>query len=285
MPTADEIHQSEALCRRMATSHYENFLFASVLLPRRLRQSSYNVYAFCRTADDLADESSSRKTALASLAVFQQSLDRTFAGAPPQGLFPALFTTIRDFDLPKRPFDDLLDAFRQDQNKTCYANFEELLHYCERSANPVGRIMLDLAEANSEANIALSNKICTALQLVNFWQDVARDYAIGRIYLPTDQMDRFGVKESHLSESKTSPELRRLLQSECQRAERFFDEGEPLIDAVPSWFGRNLRLIVGGGRATIAAIRQIEFDVLSHRPTLSKWTQTRLLVRSLLVSR
>ena len=208
-----ERRSAERETRRLARSHYENFLVASVLLPRRLRQPFYNVYAFCRIADDLADESGSTTAALALLSEFQSHLDQTFQGEPPNPTFIALSGTIDEFDLPKQPFDDLLDAFRQDQHKFRYADFQEISEYCRRSANPVGRLVLQLADCCTPENANLSDEICTGLQLANFWQDIARDYGIGRIYLPAEEMDRFGVEESMLGRSYTPPELRRLLAS------------------------------------------------------------------------
>ncbi|TWU42059.1 squalene synthase HpnC [Novipirellula artificiosorum] len=284
MLTADPISESERRCRQIARSNRENFLVASVLLPRWLRQPFYNVYAFCRTADDLADQSPSVLAAAAELTAFQSALDATFAGNPPAGIFPALGDTIRRFDLPKKPFDDLLSAFQQDQSKTRYANSEELLDYCNRSANPVGRIVLRLAgcdQEDADDRRDEADQICRGLQLANFCQDVGRDFAIGRVYLPEDQMARFGVAEADLAASTTSPALRRLLESECARAAACFDSGEALVDHVPTWFARNLRLFIGGGRETLAAIEKAEFDVLRKRPTVSPWTQLRLVMRAI----
>lgn len=273
--------RAEAATRKLARSHYENFIVASILLPRRMRQPFYNVYAFCRTADDLADESGSPQQALEQLAAFQSSLDQTYLGHPPDELFHALAGTIEEFGLPKSLFDDLLDAFRQDQRKTRYADFTELLDYCRRSANPVGRLVLHLADCCHEANARLSDEICSGLQLVNFWQDVARDFAIGRVYLPSDQMERFGVTVSMLSHSNVSPELRRLLASECERAEAFFERGLPLADSVPSWLARDVKLFVHGGLETLRAIRKIDYDVLRQRPTVHWWRQSWLVVRAM----
>lgn len=278
----EERHQAEQETRNLATSHYENFLVASVLLPRRFRQPFYNVYAFCRTADDLADESGSPEIATQRLVEFQQQLDQTYAGDPPTPLFIALSGTIRQFNLSKQPFDDLLDAFRQDQIKTRYADFDEIQEYCRRSANPVGRLVLGLGGCDDESNVALSDDICTGLQLANFWQDVARDYSIDRIYLPRDEMERFGVDESMLSESAASPQLRKLLASECDRAEAFFVRGLPLCESVPRWLASDIKLFVHGGLETLKAIRKIDFDVLSRRPTVSKTRQGWLVMRALL---
>ncbi|TWU41428.1 All-trans-phytoene synthase [Novipirellula aureliae] len=279
MTVSGDLANSEKLCRKIANSHYENFLVSRLLLPRRYRQPFVNVYAFCRTADDLADESDSPESALKQLAQFQTSLDATFAGHPPGGLFPALHQTVEDFHLDQQPFNDLLCAFRQDQLETRFRDFEELLCYCQRSANPVGRIVLRLADAASDENVAFSDKICTGLQLVNFWQDVARDFAIGRVYLPNDQMERFGVDDAMLRLPTTVAPLRQLLVSECNRAEQYFLDGQTIISRVPKWLGRNLSLFIGGGLATISAIRKIDFDVLKQRPTVSKRTQIRLVLK------
>ena len=274
------LKQAEKDCRQLACSHYENFLVASVLLPRRLRQPFYNVYAFCRTADDLADESPSPDVATSKLNKLQSDLDATFAGNPPDGPMVALHHTVHAFQLSKRPFDDLLDAFRQDQFKHRYANIDELLDYCRRSANPVGRIVLDLAGATTPDSVAGSDAICTGLQLANFWQDVSRDFAIGRVYLPQDRMEQYSVQEHVLSGSTTPDSLKRLLRSECDSTEQLFDRGLKQMQDVPKWFYRNVRLFAEGGRATLQAIRDADFDVLRSRPRVGKWTQTKLLLRT-----
>ena len=276
------LQQARKYTRKLATSHYENFLVASVLLPRRVRQPFYDVYAFCRTADDLADESSDSEVALRELDQFQQQLDLAFKGQPEQLLFVALEATIRQFSIPRKPFEDLLDAFRQDQHKTRYENVEELLAYCQRSANPVGHIVLHLGQSFSEENRILSDQICTALQLANFWQDVARDYAMGRIYLPQDQMRQYGVDDTMLDQTTTSVSLRRLLASECERAEQMFHAGLPLANSVAPWLSCDVKLFAHGGLETLRAIRGIDFDVLSSRPTVGKLKQFGLVSRAFL---
>lgn len=276
------LQQARKYTRKLATSHYENFLVASVLLPRRLRQPFYDVYAFCRTADDLADESSDSEVALRELDQFQQQLDLAFKGQPEQLLFVALEATIRQFSIPRKPFEDLLDAFRQDQHKTRYENVEELLAYCQRSANPVGHIVLHLGQSFSEENRILSDQICTALQLANFWQDVARDYAMGRIYLPQDQMRQYGVDDTMLDQTTTSESLRRLLASECERAEQMFHAGLPLANSVAPWLSCDVKLFAHGGLETLQAIRGIDFDVLASRPTVGKLKQFGLVSRAFL---
>lgn len=270
---------AEKWTRRLAKSHYENFLVASVLLPSRLRQPFYNVYAFCRIADDLADESLSHESALEQLEKLQEQLDQTYAGRPTEDLLVALAKTIDQFNLPKDDFDDLLIAFRRDQRKTRYADADELSDYCRHSANPVGRIVLRLGGCFDAENAALSDRICTGLQLANFWQDVARDKAIGRIYLPATSMSKFGVTEAMLEESSASSELRQLLASECERAEILLRSGLPLADRVPRWLSGDVKLFVHGGLATLAAIERVDFDVLQTRPTVSKLRQIALVAR------
>lgn len=272
--------QSET--RRLARTHYENFLVASVLLPRRLHQPFFNVYAFCRTADDLADESGTAELALQRLGQFQRNLDAAFEGRPTEGLFLALADTIEQFQLNQQPFDDLLDAFRQDQQTSRYATFADVLDYCRRSANPVGRIVLALAGCADDDRATLSDSICTGLQLANFLQDVAGDFRRGRIYLPADEMSRFGVDESMLREAQSPRPLRQWLASECERAEGYLRRGLPLADRVPRWFAGDVRLFAHGGLATLDAIRRIDFDVLRIRPTVSKRTQMVLLARAAL---
>ncbi|MEL6104452.1 MAG: squalene synthase HpnC [Planctomycetota bacterium] len=282
MSTRTTLRQSEQFARRLARSHYENFLVASILLPRRLRQPFYNIYAFCRTADDVADESPDPQTALRGLQTLQSQIDATFANEPPTAtFFPALATTIATFRLDKTPFDDLLSAFRQDQRKTEYASDAELIDYCSRSANPVGRMVLSLAESLTEETAVLSDHVCTGLQLANFWQDVARDLTIGRIYLPSDRLQKYGVEASMLHGNATPTPLRELLEELCDEAETRFDRGLPLAVKVPKWLAGDIRLFAHGGKQTLRAIRDIDYDVLRIRPTVGKMKQLRLVARAM----
>jgi squalene synthase HpnC len=255
---------------------------ASVLLPRHLRQPFYDVYAFCRTADDLADESANPEVALRGLDHFQHQLDVAFAGHPEEPLFIALQATICQFQIPKQPFDDLLDAFRQDQRRNRYESMDELFDYCRRSANPVGHIVLHLGKSSTPENCVLSNHICTGLQLVNFWQDVARDYAMDRIYVPSEQMRQYGVDEAMFSQTTTPEPLRRLLASECERAEKMFHDGLPLAKSVTPWLSNDVKLFAHGGLQTLRAIRRIQYDVLGSRPTVGKRQQFGLVLKALL---
>ncbi|MFK8111494.1 MAG: squalene synthase HpnC [Rubripirellula sp.] len=280
--SAKELQEAQAETRRIARSRRENFVVASVFLPRKLRQHFYNVYALCRVADELADETPSPAVALDHLEEYQLQLDDAFAGRPQGSLFVALTHTIRQYDLAKQSFDDLLTAFRQDQQVTRYANDGQLDAYCRCSANPVGRIVLQFGGCLDERNGQLSDRVCTGLQLANFWQDVARDYQIGRIYLPTDDMSRFGVVEEMLVAPTTPVELRQLLASQCNRAEELLCSGLELARLVPAWLAKDVMLFTHGGLETLNAIRAIDYDVLSTRPVVSKWKQASLMLRACL---
>ena len=277
-----EIRRAEQFCRTLARGRYENFVFATLMLPRRLRQPFYNVYAFCRTADDLADESASPEQALKHLEDYRRKLDQAFCGTPTDPIFVALGHTAKEFQLPQQPFDDLLSAFIQDQRVCRYNTIEDLLDYCERSANPVGRIVLKLCGCDSKSNDALSDEICTGLQLANHCQDISRDYEMGRIYLPQDEMDRFGVSEAMVGSHAASPPLRQLIQSECERAKQYLLRGLELAERVPIWFSGDVKMFAHGGLQTIRAIERIDYDVLTRRPTVGRLSKLSLMLRAAL---
>ncbi|TVP95744.1 MAG: squalene synthase HpnC [Planctomycetaceae bacterium] len=272
---------AEKYCRRLAKSHYENFVVASCLLPKAMRQPFYNLYAFCRHADDLADESESPAAALQKLSDWQTELDRCFAGQADHPIFIALGETARSLKLNQAPLNDLLDAFRQDQTKTRYVNFEELLDYCRRSANPVGRIVLRMAKADSPENVDLSDSICTGLQLANHWQDLGRDFAAGRLYLPRDALESFGVTEAMLAHDRASEPLKRLVFAQCYVAREYLIRGMPLAERVPDWLAADIRLFIHGGLATLDAIAAVDHDTLFRRPTVSRWKQFGLTLRAI----
>tara|TARA_R110002049_G_scaffold2750_10_gene22402 strand:+ start:11221 stop:12102 length:882 start_codon:yes stop_codon:yes gene_type:complete len=281
-PTGMDLPTAERWCRRLARSHYENFLVASVLLPRIHRQPMYNVYAFCRTADDFADESTSPAVATERLDQLQQQLDATFAGSPPANMFLALADTIERYGLTKPPFDDLLAAFQQDQYKNRYESRSDLLDYCQCSANPVGQLVLQIAGCDDDARRSLSDEICTGLQLANFCQDVARDYQIGRIYLAQEDWPGHGVTESMFAESSTQRPLRDLVAEYCDLAESMLCRGLPLCQQVPNWLAKDIKLFVHGGLATVQAVRGIQHDVMRTRPTVGKFEQFKLLGQAVL---
>lgn len=271
---------SRRLTRGIARGHYENFVVASILLPRRMRQPFYDIYAFCRIADDLADESPSTAVAERRLRRLRRDLAATYAGAPPPGIFPALGETIRRFDLPEAPFLRLLDAFEQDQRVTRYETREALIDYAERSAAPVGELVLRLAGAHRADTIGPSADICIGLQFANFWQDVARDYAIGRIYLPAATMARFGVDESMLAAATAPEPLRRAIASECLATRELLEGGLVLAGRVPRWLAADVRLFAHGGLAILEQIRRSGHDVLRRRPVVSRRRQAAMLLRA-----
>lgn len=264
-------------CRRLARTHYENFAVASWLLPRSLRPHFYHVYAYCRWSDDLADETGDPRASLALLDWWQQQLDDCYEGQASHPVFIALSETIAEFDIPRQPLADLLSAFRQDQQTTRYETFDELLDYCRRSANPVGRIVLYLGRAHDDRRARLSDSICTGLQLANFWQDVAGDWDRGRIYLPLADCRRFGYDEDDFSARRASPEFRKLLAFEVDRAEEWLRKGLPLADELPRTLSGDIWLIVQGGLTILRRIRHVDFDVWSRRQRVTRGDQARLL--------
>lgn len=273
-------------CKRIATSHYENFLVASVLLPRSLRQPFFDVYAFCRTADDLADESPNIETAIDGLAEYRTQIGRIYEGDPVSGTFVALAETIRQLKLPRKPFDDLLDAFIQDQSIDRYEDASQLIDYCRRSANPVGRLVLAMAQCDNEENAQLSDQICTGLQLANFWQDIARDFEIGRIYLPSSTMSEFGFDEHLIRDCvqnrTTAKPIKRAVAHQCAETRKRLELGLPLIEKVPAWLAADIELFIRGGMATIREIEKIDYDVLRQRVRVGKLQQAWMVGRILL---
>ncbi len=222
MRSGPRLPQAQAYCRRLARTHYENFTVASWLLPRKLRQHFANIYAYCRWSDDLADETAGGAESLQLLDWWQSQLDDCYRGIATHPVFVALQSTIDEFDIPIDPFRDLLIAFRQDQTQTRYETFDDLLGYCRNSANPVGRLVLYLGRCHDDRRGQLADNICTALQLANFWQDVARDYDRGRIYLPQESCRRAGYDEAMFARREFNPQFRQLLAGEVDRAESLF---------------------------------------------------------------
>lgn len=280
-PTVIPLDEAKAYCRRLALTHYENFTVVSRLIPRHLRQPFCNVYAYCRWSDDLADKSQSIEQASCLLDWWGQQLDAAFAGEASHPVFVALKETIREFDLPKRPLADLLVAFRRDQEQTRYETMEDLLTYCEKSANPVGRIVLLLGRAATAENVRLSDSICTGLQLANFWQDVRRDYDRGRIYIPQEICRRHGWDAARFAAGKCDDAFRRILAPLVEQADVMLMAGQPLVDTVGRDLGLAVRLFISGGRAILAAIARSGYDVWSRRPVVGRLTKLRLALAAL----
>jgi len=257
----------------MAVEHYENFPVASVLLPKRLRKAVEIIYNFARLADDFADEGEfTDAERLANLDSFREELKRIENGGQPlTALFVELAQIIQQHQIPLSLFFDLLDAFSQDVVKKRYANFEELHNYCRRSANPVGRILLHLYQQDTPENLAYSDAICTALQLINFWQDVNKDIAIGRIYIPQEDLLRFTVSELAITQNQTDENWQALMHFEINRARQIMLQGKPLGKILRGRIGMEMRLIIAGGLRILSKIEQVEYDVFNRRPELKAW--------------
>lgn len=269
-------------CRDLARSHYENFAVASRLLPRKLRDPTAAIYAFARSADDIADEGEcSDAQRLQQLESMADALRAIAAGQPATlPLYVALADSIRRYGLPLQPFHDLLDAFRQDVTKKRYASFGEVMVYCRQSANPVGRLLLALGGEASERNLALSDAVCSALQLINFLQDIAQDYhKHNRIYLPADDMARCGVTESQIAQQQNSPALRALVQLQIQRAARLLGAGSPLGVRVKGRFGLELRAIILGGSRVLEMLQRQENSF--SRPRLTRLDRIAIVWKAL----
>jgi squalene synthase HpnC len=280
-PCADLV-AAEQYTRQLAHSHYENFSVVSVLLPRHLRQDFCNVYAFCRTADDLADEVHDKAKASEFLARFRKHTQDCFDGVTSTPIFTALKGTIRKHNIPIDPFLDLIDAFEQDQRVDRYATFEQVVDYCRRSANPVGRLVLYMCGYRDAQRQRLSDQTCTALQLANFWQDVRRDLLDrNRIYLPLESRQRFGVTEDQIREGRFDENYRRLIEFEVERTETLFGRGDYLLPLLRPQVRHQVALFGKGGRAVLKAIRRQEYDTLTSRPVLSKLQKGRLVLSAL----
>jgi len=267
----------------MPVEHYENFPVASVLIPARLRRPIEVIYQFARSADDIADEGDvTPDERLAGLEAYQAELDRIEAGNPPQTpLFVALAEVIRQHALPIKLFRDLLDAFAQDVVKKRYADYPELLDYCRRSANPVGRLVLHLFGRTEPEHLVQSDCICTALQLINFWQDVAIDWQKDRVYIPQTDFPHFKCSEADIAAQRWSPNWAALMDFEIDRATALMQRGAPLVHALPGRLGWEIRLTIQGGLRILERLRQVRGDVFQHRPKLGKWDWLVLAGRSI----
>ncbi|MGA2619238.1 MAG: squalene synthase HpnC [Thermoguttaceae bacterium] len=271
--------QARRYCRRLARRHYENFSVASWLLPRKLRRHFCNVYAYCRWADDLADEAGDAYRSLSLLAWWERQLHACYAGESRHPVFIALADTIRRFEIPPDPLVDLLVAFRQDQRVSRYEDLGQLLDYCRYSANPVGRLVLYLGRCHTPERFLLADCVCTGLQLANFCQDVARDWDRGRIYLPRTDCERFGYDEAMFARRERNEAFRRLMAAQVDQAEGFLRRGLPLVRMMPLELQLDVALFIHGGLAILAAVRRQDYDVWSARPQVSKMEKLQLLAR------
>jgi squalene synthase HpnC len=269
-------------CAHLTASHYENFSVVSWLTPRRHRAAFQSIYAFCRWSDDLGDEVGDPIRSRELLAWWRDELHDLFehgrAGHP---VMIALADTVDRYRIPIEPFEALISAFEQDQVVTEYETYPQLLDYCTRSANPVGHLVLYVAGAFNEPNAELSDATCTALQLANFWQDVARDLAIGRIYLPREDRDRFEYLDSDLRGLRFTPQFASLMKFEVGRTRSLFAEGRPLAARIPEEMAVNIDLFSRGGLAILDRIERQGYDVLGSRPALTRRTKLALMLRAM----
>lgn len=266
----------------MPVDHYENFPVASILMPKRLRRPVAAIYHFARAADDIADEGDlPNEQRLQQLTAFRDELARIENNATPlTPLFQNLAATIREYELPLQPHYDLLDAFSQDVVKKRYDNYADLLDYCRRSANPVGILMLHLYGEATPVNLAYSDAICSSLQLINFWQDVSKDWAIARIYLPLDEMKQFGVTEEQISQQICNENWRQLMKFQVDRTRRLMRQGAPLGSVLTGRIGLEMRMIIAGGLRILDKIEAADYDVFRRRPVLRPLDWVIMLAKS-----
>lgn len=304
--TAPSLAEAQAYCKRLATSHYENFSVVTWFLPKQLHQHFFNVYAYCRISDDLGDEVGDTQLSLKLLDEWESELNATYLSlveeplldvrkeaeapeaprtaqkrvGPRHPVFIALRETIREFEIPRHEFSDLLIAFRQDQTVTRFETFDDVLAYCHYSANPVGHLVLYLCGYKDEERQRLADYTCTALQLANFWQDVSVDYDKGRIYLPLESLRKFGVKEEDIAEGRATPQFLDLMRFEVTRARDWFAKGLPLIEKVDRQLALDVELFSRGGQEILNAIEGQGYDVLKSRPSISKPKKLWLVLRA-----
>ena len=278
--TAPSPEEARAYCERLAKSHYENFSVATWFLPGRLRQHFYNVYAYCRISDDLGDEVGDPQQSLELLDQWETELNACYAGSPKHPVFVALAETVKQFGIPQHEFSDLLIAFRQDQTVTRFETFDDILAYCRYSANPVGHLVLYLCGYSDAERQQLSDYTCTALQLANFWQDVFVDYGKGRIYLPLEDLRRFGVTGEDIAQRRATPQFVAMMKFEVERARDWFTRGLPLVKMVNRELAVDLELFSRGGQEILNAIERQGFEVLRARPEISKSRKLMLVLRA-----
>ena len=275
------VPQAEAYTRWLATHHYENFHVVSWLLPKRLHRDFYNVYAYCRWADDLGDEMGDTAESLRLLAWWREGLQAMYAGRAAHPVFVALGGTVKRHAIPQQPFDDLIRAFEQDQTVTRYRNWEELFGYCRCSANPVGRLVLYLCGYSDAERQRLSDATCTALQLANFWQDVTVDWEKGRVYIPLEALERHGSSAEEIAARRATPGFVAAMRDVVDRARALFLEGLPLAGMVDRRLAVDIELFSRGGMRVLDKIAAQGYDVLSRRPAISKTERVWILLGTL----
>ena len=279
-PSRCTVEDAYALCEKLAKTHYENFTVGSWFLPRESRKHLYAVYAFCRFVDDLGDEFEGNR--LEALDFWKEEIQSCYGGTPRHPYTIALQQTISAFDIPKDPFLRLVQANRMDQTSSRYATYEDLEDYCQHSANPVGHLVLYVGGYRDQERQELSDYTCTALQLANFWQDVSRDYAMGRIYIPAEDLERFGCGEEQLDRGISTDAFRELMHFEVDRARELFRRGLELVDTLDGRIKLDVALFNLGGLKVLDAIEHQGYDVLRRRPKVSKATKIWLMLGTML---
>ncbi len=275
------VADAESYTRWLATHHYENFHVVTFLLPKSLHQDFYNVYGFCRWADDLGDEMGDTQESLRLLAWWREELDAMYAGRATHPIFVALEGTVHRHSLPRELFADLIHAFVQDQTVTRYQTWPDVFAYCRYSANPVGRLVLRLCGYADEKRDQMSDATCTALQLANFWQDVTVDLAKDRVYLPLALFERYGYSERELFQKQFTPAFREVMKDAVAVARELFLEGLPLVRTVNRRLAFDLDLFSRGGLQVLHKIQMQGYDVLRKRPHVNKVERAILLVRAI----
>jgi len=281
MAARPTVPEAQSYTRWLATHHYENFHVVSWLLPKRLHQDFYNVYSYCRWADDLGDEMGDTAESLRLLAWWRENLLAMYAGRATHPVFVALQGTVARYSIPQRPFEDLIDAFVQDQTVTRYRNWDELFGYCRGSANPVGRLVLYLCGYSDAERQRLSDATCTALQLANFWQDVTVDWEKDRVYVPLDVLERNGSSVEDIAAQRATRGFIAAMREVVDRARKLFLEGLPLAGMVDRRLAVDIGLFSRGGMRVLDKIEAQNYDVLTRRPSISKTERVWLLLGTL----
>ena len=271
------LEEASAYTRRLTSTHYENFTVGSLLLPKAVRQHVSNLYAYCRTVDDLGDEATGDRRHL--LDQWRDDLERCYTNdAPTHPVMVALQHTIQRFNIPREPFLKLIEANRMDQELARHPTFEDLLHYCDHSANPCGRLFLYVFNYRDEERQKLADHTCTALQLTNFWQDVNRDWQKGRVYLPLEDLKAHDVTEEQIARREFDDNFRRLLAFQVERTRHIFRQGAQLLDHIDGHAKTDVALFTRGGMAVLDAIEKQDYNVLKRRPSLSRLKKAWLLL-------
>jgi len=264
-----------------AKTHYENFPVISFLIPKELQKHVAVIYWFARTADDIADEGNiTEEERLKKLIGFEDNFTSALNGNQQNDFETALVNTINEKKLTTSLFYDLLKAFKQDVTKKRYKDFSDVLDYCKHSANPVGRLILELFNIRNDESFFLSDKICTALQLTNFWQDLAIDLKKGRIYLPEDEMQKFGVDEKSFELKENSLNLQQLLRHNISRTEELFKEGRGLLKYLKGKLKLEIEWTILGGELILKKIKKIDYNTINIRPTISKTEYLTLAIKT-----